>query len=270
MMSRFLVFTDLDGTLLDHDSYGVRMSVPGVDLLARRRCPLIPVSSKTSAEIRQWMKMLFLKGPFVCENGCGIVIPKSILGEMPPGGENSGSEWKINLGMPIEEVRRRLRSISDETGIPCRGFEHMADEEISCHTGLSGGELYLCRQREYDEPFVVETDREGEIIRSMAASRGLVITKGGRFFHATGGCDKGKAVKLLADILLAEDPDLRTVAVGDSLNDLPMFQAVDRAYLVEKPDESHDPAIPETAAVRVPAVGPKGFRAVVQEIMTVG
>jgi mannosyl-3-phosphoglycerate phosphatase len=270
MTNRFLVFTDLDGTLLDHDSYGVRMSIPGVDLLSRRKCPVIPVSSKTSAEIRQWMRILFLNGPYICENGCGIVIPKTYLGKRPHGGEDDGSEWKINLGMSIGEVRKRLREVSVEAGITYRGFEQMSDEEISDHTGLSGGEINLCRQREYDEPFIIETEREARIFRKSAAVKGLVVTRGGRFFHATGGCDKGKAVRILADILLEDAPDIQTVAVGDSLNDLAMFQAVDRAYLVERPDESHDPEIPETAAVRIHAVGPKGFRAVVQEIMTVG
>jgi len=270
MMNRYIVFTDLDGTLLDHDSYCVRMSVSAVDLLVRRQCPLIPVSSKTSAEIRQWMRMVFLNGPFVCENGCGIVIPKESFREVPFADEESSREWRIHLGMNIEEVRRHLREIAAATGLQYRGFQQMTDDEISLLTGLAGEELQMCRQREYDEPFIASSDEQVDRVRPLAASRGLVLTKGGRFHHAAGGCDKGKAVKILADLYRKERSDVLTVAIGDSQNDLPMFQAVDRGYLVGKPDGSHDPAIPESAAIRVPAGGPKGFRLVIEEIMTVG
>lgn len=270
MTGRFIVFTDLDGTLLDHDTYCVRMSVMGVDLLRRRDCPVIPVSSKTSAEIRQWMKILFLSGPFICENGCGLVIPKSVQDELRVAGEDGGNEWKINVGVSIDKVRALLRQTADEAGIRYKGFADMSDEEISGYTGLSGGEINLCRQREYDEPFIVGSEKEAGIIREMAADKGLVITRGGRFHHATGDCDKGKAVRILTDLYRNKNKKLKTVAVGDSFNDLPMFRAVDRAYLVGKPDGSHEAAIPEIEAVRVPAIGPKGFRAVIEEIMTIG
>jgi mannosyl-3-phosphoglycerate phosphatase len=269
-MSRVVVFTDLDGTLLDHDSYSVRMSVPALDLLLRRGNPVVPVSSKTSAEIRQWKKMLYLNGPFICENGCGIVIPKKCFSQLPVANVDHGTEWRINLGMGIEEVRRHLHEIADQKGVHYRGFSQMSDDEISRYTGLAGEELQMCRQREYDEPFIVNTDQEVEKIRSLAGAVGLVLTRGGRFHHITGGCDKGKAVKILADIYRKEIPDILTVAIGDSHNDLPMFQMVDKAYLVQKPGGFHDLTVPESVATRVPAIGPKGFRMAIEEIMTVG
>jgi mannosyl-3-phosphoglycerate phosphatase len=228
------------------------------------------VSSKTSAEIRQWMKMLFLKGPFICENGCGIMIPKTVPGELPAGVDDNGSEWRIDLGLTVEKVRSLLKEAADEAGIHYKGFGEMTDDEIAGYTGLSGGEIALSRQREYDEPFVIESGEDIGVFREKAALKGLVITRGGRFHHAMGGCDKGKAVKVLADFYRKKYRDAQTVAVGDSLNDLPMFRAVDRAYLVKGHGGSHDSAIPDSAASLVPGEGPKGFRAVIEEIMTVG
>ena len=181
-----------------------------------------------------------------------------------------GTEWRISLGMGIEEVRRNLNEIAVQTGISFKGFKQMSDEDVSRYTGLAGEELQLCRQREYDEPFIVRTDKEAEKIRSMAGTMGMVITRGGRFHHITGGCDKGKAVRIISDLYRKEDPDTLTVAIGDSHNDLSMFQVVDRGYLVEKPGGFHDPSVPESAAIKVPAAGPKGFRMAIEEIMTVG
>ncbi len=91
-MRKTVVFTDMDGTLLDHDTFSIRMSVPSVYMLIRRGCLIVPVSSKTAAEIRGWMKILSLDGPFICENGCGIVIPRGYFPNIPVGAVESGGE----------------------------------------------------------------------------------------------------------------------------------------------------------------------------------
>ena len=46
-----LVFTDLDGSLLDHHSYSYRDALPQLHVLDRADIPVIPASSKTRAEI---------------------------------------------------------------------------------------------------------------------------------------------------------------------------------------------------------------------------
>jgi mannosyl-3-phosphoglycerate phosphatase len=218
--------------------------------------------------MKKWGKMLFLNDPYIFENGCGIVIPKGYFNELPEGSVDQGGEWRVNLGMGVEEVRRQLREMATQTGIQYRGFEHMTDDEISYYTGLTGEELRMCRQREYDEPFMVNNDEAADMIGSLAGSRGLVVTKGGRFHHLTGGCDKGKAVQILAALYRRENPGIMTFAIGDSQNDVAMFAAVDRAYLVGKPDGSHDFSVPEGAAKRIHAAGPNGFRVAVEEILT--
>ena len=48
-----LVFTDLDGSLLDHDHYGYRDAQPQLGQLQSLNIPVIPASSKTRAEIER-------------------------------------------------------------------------------------------------------------------------------------------------------------------------------------------------------------------------
>ena len=50
-LSRLLVFTDLDGTLLDYDTYAFDAAEPALDRLRRERIPFVLCSSKTRAEI---------------------------------------------------------------------------------------------------------------------------------------------------------------------------------------------------------------------------
>ena len=47
MKHPLLVFTDLDGTLLDHHSYSHAAALPGLERLRGLEVPVIPVTSKT-------------------------------------------------------------------------------------------------------------------------------------------------------------------------------------------------------------------------------
>jgi len=48
---QILIFTDLDGTLLDDQTYDFSPARPALKIIHSRKIPLILVSSKTRAEI---------------------------------------------------------------------------------------------------------------------------------------------------------------------------------------------------------------------------
>ncbi|NEO25915.1 MAG: HAD hydrolase family protein, partial [Kamptonema sp. SIO4C4] len=72
---QLLIFTDLDGTLLGSDDYRYEAAVPAIAQLQQRAIPLIPVTSKTRAEVEVLRHALHLTDPFIVENGSGIFIP---------------------------------------------------------------------------------------------------------------------------------------------------------------------------------------------------
>ncbi len=61
----------------------------------------------------------------------------------------------------------------------------------------------------------------------------------GRFFHVLGNSDKGRAVSILAEFYRKAYGPLTTVALGDSLNDLPMLNGVDIPIVVRKAVRSY-------------------------------
>src|SRR5690554_5601326 len=65
MQPHMIVFTDLDGTLLDHDSYSWRAAKPAMARLGANGIPLIFNSSKTAAEISELQSRMGLRGPFI-------------------------------------------------------------------------------------------------------------------------------------------------------------------------------------------------------------
>ena len=73
-MSRTIVITDLDGTLLD-DAYSFEAARPALDLLREKKVPIVVCSSKTRSEIELYREKIGLRGPFIVENGGGPPCP---------------------------------------------------------------------------------------------------------------------------------------------------------------------------------------------------
>ena len=74
-----LVFSDLDGTLLDSHSYDWQPAAPWLSRLREANVPVILCSSKTSAEMLYLQKMLGLQGlPLIAENGAVIQLAEGL------------------------------------------------------------------------------------------------------------------------------------------------------------------------------------------------
>ncbi len=268
-MNSYVVFTDLDGTLLDHDTYSFRRALPALDTLIRRDIAVVPVSSKTSAEIRRWMKLLCLSGPYVFENGGGVFIPEDYFASEVEGSVRDDSGIRVSIGDDIKVVRKALQRISTSTGIKAAGFGTMTADRIKALTGLKASELSACTMRGYDEPFVLDDDKDTATFYREAEKTGFTVTRGSRFHHLSSGCDKGRAVRLLTGLYRKSDPDIVTVGIGDSANDLPFLTEVDSAFQVMQPGGVYDDGIPENGIKRVPGIGPHGWRIAVEEVLSV-
>ena len=70
--SQLIIITDLDGTLLDQETYGYEASRPAIQKVQSLQIPLIPCSSKTRGEIVALREELELEDPFISENGGAI------------------------------------------------------------------------------------------------------------------------------------------------------------------------------------------------------
>ena len=76
MLRHPLIFTDLDGTLLDYFSYSFEPAARLLASLSKRRFPVIINSSKTFAEIVRIREKMNNGDPFIVENGAAIYLPK--------------------------------------------------------------------------------------------------------------------------------------------------------------------------------------------------
>ena len=160
---RWILFTDLDGTLLDKETYD-----PGPSREALGRCrgadiPVIFSSSKTGAEMRLYHERYASHPavPFIAENGGGVFLPVEHW-RAPSAAEQKGRFWKVTLGARHQDVLKVLLEAAGGAGVGVRSFSGMTPEEISRRTRLSLEEARLAMQRDFDEPFWIEgsVDRE--------------------------------------------------------------------------------------------------------------
>ncbi len=265
-----ILFTDLDGTLLDPLSYSFERVADLIEIIKKRKIPLIFCSSKTRAEQEFYRKALGINDPFIVENGGAILIPENYFPFSFPFQKSHSNYLIIEFGISYFEVRRILEEIRRKTKLKVRGFGDMSPEEIAKETGLSIEMAALAKQREYEETLKIEGDeRELKIFLQEVKSRGLNLHHGGRFYSIGKGNDKGKAVRALADLFERKFGKILTVGIGDSQNDFSMLAAVNIPILVQKPGGWWEDI--EIRGIRkVEGIGPEGWEKAIGELLRGG
>ncbi|MGC2049765.1 MAG: HAD-IIB family hydrolase [Gallionella sp.] len=263
-MKKTVIFTDLDGTLLDEASYSWQEALPALSLTSSVRVPLILCSSKTRAELEVYRARLDNAHPFISENGGGIFIPRGYF-KAPIEAEESHGYQLILLGTPYAEIRKQFVRLREQLHAKVRGFADMSIAEVAALTGLTEDEAALSRKRDFDEAFVFEGPPDESFLRAIEAS-GLRWTQG-RIFHIMGIHDKGRAVNILMSLYQQQYGGVASMALGDSLNDLAMLMAVDKPVLVRHKNGSFDTriVIPDLLKTQLP--GPAGWNEAVLQLL---
>jgi mannosyl-3-phosphoglycerate phosphatase family protein len=262
MQKQLLVFTDLDGTLLDHHSYSYEAALPMINKLEALNIPVIPVTSKTRAELLQLRDELKNSHPFIVENGAAVFIPQGYFPEQPEGTEIIDDYWVYASSATREYWRELLADFQNKYPDQMTYFSVMGDEGVQKSTGLSAQNAKLANTREFSEPVMWLGDEDQkDAFKKELMYQGVWILEGGRFMHLSDGCDKGKALLWLADIYAKyqSDKEVHTIALGDSHNDVAMLDVCDEPIIIRSPTK-HPPQLTrhETYVVSS-ACGPEGW-----------
>ncbi len=230
-----LIFTDLDGTLLCHHDYSAQPARDLVDRLHERALvQVIPVTSKTQAELENLKDLPMLKGALaISENGSVI----SAVDQFP---------FFLDDGLDVFLLSASYQQILDEiASLPSslrrriRGFYDMTITEVLAETGLTSEDARRAKQRQATEPFLWSgSDSEMQTLRSKMVEAGIQIQRGGRFFHFTGKASKVDAMQMVVEACRKNQPEIDyiTVALGDGPNDIAMIEAADFGVIIPNPD----------------------------------
>lgn len=259
-----VVFSDLDGTLLDHETYSFEAARPALSALKARGIPLILASSKTEAEMRPIARSMDLDHPMIVENGAGVV---GLPGEAAAAGDGSAR--------PYNHLRLVLRQIPKDLNACFEGFGDWDVARVAEETGLPLAAAHLARQRRFSEPgHFTGSDAQKRAFVDHLEQAGFTAVQGGRFFTLMPKTSKAARMAEVTDHYrrLSGEP-VRTVALGDAQNDLAMLQAADRGFIIINP--AHAPlAVTERERLgfitRSQKPGPQGWNECVLPLVETG
>jgi mannosyl-3-phosphoglycerate phosphatase len=260
-----IVFTDLDGTLLDPLSYSFEAAKPALEALRKQHVPLIFSTSKTRAEVELWRMRLGNAEPFIVENGGAIYIPKDYFRSRPAGSVLRAGYHVIEFGTPYRELVSTLKDASQESGCLSLGFSDMSLADLCLRSRLPVNQAVLAKEREYDEPFEIVDGGAYRLLEAIE-SRGKRWTRGDRFYHITGHNDKVTAVGALLDFYRGEYGKVTTAGLGDGWNDAQFLATMDVSVLVRSRfDVALKKAIPRSIVTEAP--GPHGWNSAVLQLL---
>ena len=264
--SRIMIFTDLDGTLLDDQTFEYQPALPALTRIHLHKIPLVLASSKTRAEIEPYWKRLSPESPFVVENGGAIFFPPTFPLPEDYRYERVDEYKVVFIGRPLKEIHERIRALKRQ--IPFKVFSEIPAEEIAALTGLTLGQAILASKREFDEPIVLQRPLDDEgLFFKKASEVGLDCVYGGRFFHLFLGGEKGKAIEKVLHIYRALRGPVFSIGLGDSPNDISMLKIMDRAVLMQARDGGYIKGFEHRDLIRVEEGGPKAWNRVVLDIL---
>jgi mannosyl-3-phosphoglycerate phosphatase len=267
MYDKLVIFTDLDGTLLDANTYSYGISLPVIRLVKEKGIPLVFCSSRTRAEQEVLRSDLSVEDPFIVEDGAALYVPRDYFPFEYEYSFHTEDYLISEFGTPYADVREALLVVKSETGADLVGYGDLSVDEVARITGLDREAARRAKQRDYQETIVSGIDSCNlESVTMVLRRLGLNITRGGKFFSIGSSKGKGMAAQMLMGLMATKEPGLRAAAIGDSQNDASLLDVVDLPFLVQKPGGSWE-AMQIPDLIRVPEVGPSGWASAVTVLL---
>ncbi|MCL1047311.1 HAD-IIB family hydrolase [Shewanella electrodiphila] len=269
MTTRPLIFTDMDGTLLDHYDYSFSSAIGVIEALVEKQIPIIANTSKTFAEMEKIQQTIGFNSPFISENGAVVYIPIGYFDTQPADTITQGYYWVKEFCEPREHWLQLLDSKASDFASDYIGFSTLTAEELCEFTDLSAEKATLALVRHYSEPVLWTADesRKRAFIEHMN-SLGANMLQGGRFLHVGGHTDKGRAMDWLAQVYADKyQTSVQTIALGDSGNDSAMLEAADVAIQIKSPTHTFPKIITDNKTMQSKHYGPKGWAECLQALL---
>ena len=246
-----LIFSDLDATLLDHNTYSFQEALPALQLIRKRKIPLILSSSKTYDEMIVIRKELSNHDPFIYENGSGIYFEDN----------------KVSLGTSHSEISNLLKDLKKRFSFT--SFNDLGPEGIQKETGLDIYASERAYRREFTEPLIWKDSTQNLIIfKQLLQQNNLTAAQGGRFLTISSPKNKGDALlwvkKRYESIAKVK---ITTIGLGDSENDINMLDCADNAIIVRHPKKLPPNINGHASLIITDAIGPKGWNEAIINIL---
>lgn len=256
---KLLIFTDLDGSLLDHHTYSWAPALEALTLIKEQHIPLVLCSSKTLAELEPIAQALQTDAPLIGENGAVIAY------------REDGEEKVRTFGTSYSAITQYAHELRQTFGFEFIGFSDMSIAEVMQYTELGETAAIAAKKRQASEPLLwQDSEAQLKLFQRELEKRDLILTKGGRFHHIMSPVDKAMAVNWVREYYQEQEPGAqwRTMGLGDSHNDISMLESTNHPVLIKNP-YSCQPDVTHIKHIQITeAIGPEGWNAAVIATVT--
>ena len=253
---KVLIFTDLDGSLLNHNDFEFKEIKSFILHCLDKGIKIIPNSSKTKSEIEYFFHQLGKKLPYILENGAAIHNLNLL---------NKNFKLKENSIIFSRSIDQILEIFYTTVPLEFRKksvfIKDMTKEKQMKILGLNDKYLPFALDREYSIPLIFEGSQKViDEFSSFLKSLGLKLHEGGRVFNICDDCSKGFAMKCIVEKLknqYAANP--HTIVVGDSPNDISMLMQSDQPCVIPLPNRNNLINLKIKNILRAKKCAPKGW-----------
>ena len=248
-----LVFSDLDGTLISHDTYRWDAARPALAHLRGIGAGVVLASSKTAPEIIGLRAQMGLEDwPAIVENGAGVLDAQAT--------DTPADTAYLRLRSALNQLPEELRGLFT-------GFGDLDVAGVAKITGLPPADAQDAKTRAFSEPGLWHgTDAQRTAFLEALEQHGITAREGGRFLTLSFGRTKADR---MAQIIATYRPQV-TLALGDAPNDIEMLQTADHGVIIANPHRTPLPPLDAEAAGRITRTtlpGPQGWNRAVLDFV---
>ena len=231
----WLVFTALDGMLVDPFNYCLKPADRTLQALKTNNIPVIFNSNRTFSELIEIRKIFENEHPFIIENGSAICVPKGYFKSQQPA-ENIDGYSIFFLGYHYSMVIQKLHRIRTARKFNFAGFYDWSRAEVAQKTGLNQHLALLNQQRLCSEPILWhDTALQFELFKTELEKNQLTLTSVDNFYLINGKTDKASAMQKLKEKYQYEHKNkIRLFALSNAINDISMLEQADFAGAISK------------------------------------
>ena len=224
---QIIIFTDLDGSLLDKDTFKFAEIEDYFKKLISKGIKIIPNSSKTESELLDFNKLNNLNLSFISENGSSIQGLNLIHSKLPE---------KVLLSRSVDQIYNIYNeNIPYHLKNKITFILKLNSKEQQEIFGLPLNKMMLALNRNYSLPIQFNGNEieKNEFIQIMN-NAGLTVQTGGRVMNICDNVNKSKAMSKALELISKKlDEEIITIGVGDNENDIEMIKQSNYPCLVK-------------------------------------
>lgn len=245
MSLQYIISTDLDGTLLNHDDYRWQSATEALNKLNQHNIPVIINTSKSRLEVKTLIEEIGLsKQSYVVENGSALILNQDFFNAIAklqhlPELQKIDNQYVWVFGIQRSVLLEWLYDQRSKYQLDFEGYNDWDIQTIIEKTGLSENKAKQSYQKEFSEPFEwYDSEESLQQLTMRARLQGFDILKGGRFYHLQANVSKASVFDFFKNhhsILFPSSSEFKVIALGDNHNDVHMLNAADYSIVIKSP-----------------------------------